>query len=40
MPKISAPTVKEHRQAVLNRLVDAAEEILRSQGPRELTAGR
>jgi AcrR family transcriptional regulator len=39
MPKISAPTVKEHRQAVLNRLVDAAEDILRSQGPRELTAG-
>lgn len=39
MPKISAPTVKEHRQAVMTRLVDAAEEILRSQGPAELTAG-
>ncbi len=39
MPKISAPTVKEHRQAVLTRLVDAAENILRTQGPAELTAG-
>mgnify|MGYP001222986154 CR=1 FL=1 len=39
MPKISAPTVKEHRQTVLTKLVDAAEDILRAEGPNELTAG-
>lgn len=39
MPKISAPTVKEHRQVVQNKLVDAAEGILRAQGPGALTAG-
>lgn len=39
MPKISAPTVKEHREAVQTKLVDAAEVILRNQGLGELTAG-
>ncbi|MDO5025179.1 MAG: TetR/AcrR family transcriptional regulator [Trueperella sp.] len=39
MPKISAPTVKEHHQIMFAKLVDAAEEILRSQGAFELTAG-
>ncbi len=39
MPKISAPTVKEHRQAVQTKLVDAAEGILRASGPHALTAG-
>ncbi len=39
MPKISAPTVREHRQIVLARLIDAAEGILRTQGVAELTAG-
>jgi AcrR family transcriptional regulator len=39
MPRISAPTVKEHRQAVLTKLVDAAEGILRRQGIAALTAG-
>ena len=38
MPKIDAPTVAEHRAAVLKRLVDAAEEILRSDHPEALTA--
>lgn len=38
MPKISAPTVKEHREAVLAKLVDAAEAILREQGASQLTA--
>nr|NLI50105.1 TetR/AcrR family transcriptional regulator [Propionibacterium sp.] len=39
MPKISAPTVKEHRQAILTKLVDAAEAILRQEGIDALTAG-
>lgn len=39
MPKISAPTVKEHHEVVLNKLVDAAESILRTRGAGELTAG-
>lgn len=39
MPKISAPTVKEHHQVMFAKLVDAAEDILRSQGAFELTAG-
>ncbi|WP_040161259.1 TetR/AcrR family transcriptional regulator [Nigerium massiliense] len=39
MPKITAPTVKEHREAVLTKLVDAAEEILRGDGKTPLTAG-
>lgn len=38
MPRIDAPTVAEHRARVLERLVDAAEEILR-QRDAELTAG-
>lgn len=38
MPRIDAPTVAEHRAKVLERLVDAAEEILR-QRDAELTAG-
>lgn len=38
MPKIDAPTVAEHRAAVQKRLVDAAEEILRSGQPESLTA--
>ncbi len=39
MPRISAPTVKEHRQVVLTKLVDAAEGILRQEGLASLTAG-
>lgn len=39
MPRISAPTVKEHHQAVLTKLVDAAESILRTRGAASLTAG-
>jgi AcrR family transcriptional regulator len=39
MPKIAAATVKEHHEQVLARLVDAAEEILRTQGAGALTAG-
>lgn len=38
-PKISAATVKEHHDNIYERLVDAAEEILRADGPRALTAG-
>lgn len=40
MPKINAPTVKEHREAVQTALVDAAEQILREEGVEALTAGR
>lgn len=39
MPKIQAPTVREHHEAVEKRLVDAAENLLRSEGPDALTAG-
>jgi AcrR family transcriptional regulator len=39
VPKIDAPTVAEHRAQVQARLVDAAEEILRSGQPDRLTAG-
>ncbi|MBM7824492.1 AcrR family transcriptional regulator [Arcanobacterium pluranimalium] len=39
MPSISAPTVKEHHRIMFDKLVDAAEEILRKRGPEELTAG-
>ncbi len=39
MPRISAPTVKEHRQVVLTALVDSAERLLRDEGPAALTAG-
>ncbi len=38
MPKIAAPTVKEHREKVLNTLIDAAEQVLREQGSTALTA--
>ncbi len=39
MPKIAAPTVAEHRAMIQRRLVDAAEEIMRSGSPDKLTAG-
>lgn len=38
MPRISAPTVAEHRTMVQQQLVDAAESILRSGEPDALTA--
>lgn len=38
MPKISAPTVKEHHENVFEKLVNAAEGILRSNGGGTLTA--
>ncbi len=38
MPKIAAPTVKEHHAMVKAQLVGAAEEILREDGPEALTA--
>lgn len=38
MPRISAPTVAEHRTMVQQQLVDAAEQILRSRQPDALTA--
>lgn len=38
MPKISSPTVKQHREKMMNKLLDAAEEILRTQGVEGLTA--
>lgn len=38
MPRISAPTVREHHERVLTALVDAAEAVLRDGGPGELTA--
>lgn len=38
MPKIEADSVAEHRELITSRLVDAAEEILRSEGIRGLTA--
>ncbi len=38
MPRISAPTVAEHRTMVQQQLVDAAEKILRSGQPEALTA--
>lgn len=38
MPRISAPTVAEHRTMVQQQLVDAAEQILRSREPDALTA--
>ncbi|GAB3811486.1 TetR/AcrR family transcriptional regulator [Tessaracoccus terricola] len=38
MPRISAATVAEHRAIIQNKLVDAAEEILRSGEPEKLTA--
>ena len=39
MPKIAAPTVAQHRAMVQRRLIDAAEEIMRSGEPQRLTAG-
>lgn len=39
MPRIEAATVAEHRALVLERLVDAAEEIMRAGGVDALTAG-
>ncbi|MFZ2623723.1 MAG: helix-turn-helix domain-containing protein [Propionibacterium sp.] len=38
MPKINAPTVREHHERVLTALVDAAEAVLRDEGPDGLTA--
>lgn len=38
VPRINAATVKEHRANVQSALVDAAERILREQGPEALTA--
>lgn len=38
MPRISAATVAEHRAIIQTKLVDAAEEILRSGEPEKLTA--
>ncbi|MGJ6981227.1 TetR/AcrR family transcriptional regulator [Aestuariimicrobium soli] len=39
MPRIDAPTVAEHRAIVRERLIDAAEQLLRSGQPEGLTAG-
>ena len=39
VPKIAAPTVAQHRAMVQRRLIDAAEEIMRSGEPEKLTAG-
>ena len=39
MPKINAPTVREHHEQVMTSLIDAAEQILREEGPAALTAG-
>lgn len=39
VPKISASSVKEHHEIMFEKLVDAAEEILRGSGPDALTAG-
>ncbi|MFT8395704.1 TetR/AcrR family transcriptional regulator [Propionibacterium sp.] len=38
MPRINAPTVREHHEMVLTGLIDAAEAVLREEGPGELTA--
>lgn len=38
MPKIEAATVKEHRELVLERLVDSAEQILQANPEQPLTA--
>lgn len=37
MPRIAAPTVAEHRALIHERLIDAAEQILRSDSPDRLT---
>ena len=38
VPKISAPTVRQHREIVKTKLVDAAERLLRELGPDSLSA--
>lgn len=38
VPKISAPTVRQHREIVKTKLVDAAERLLRESGPDALSA--
>ena len=38
VPKISAPTVRQHREIVKTKLVDAAERLLRESGPDSLSA--
>lgn len=38
-PKITAGTVREHHEIMFDKLVDAAESILRQKGPNALTAG-
>lgn len=39
MPRIDAPTVREHRENVRRKLIDAAEEIARRDGVGALSAG-
>ena len=39
MPKIDAPTVREHHEAVKARLIAAADRILRESGSGVLSAG-
>ncbi|ADH93463.1 TetR/AcrR family transcriptional regulator [Arcanobacterium haemolyticum] len=39
MPRISAPTVKEHHDIVFEKLINSAEEILRSPEKPSFTAG-
>lgn len=39
MPRIDAPTVREHRENVRRKLIDAAEEIVRRDGVEALSAG-
>jgi AcrR family transcriptional regulator len=39
VPKISAPTVREHRDQISAKLLDAAEALLREHGPSGLSAG-
>ncbi|MDP9800809.1 AcrR family transcriptional regulator [Arcanobacterium wilhelmae] len=38
-PKIAAPTVKEHHDNMFEKLIDAAEDVLRHHGVAQLTAG-
>lgn len=39
MPKIAAPTVREHHDMIKARLIEAAERILQERGPQALSAG-
>ena len=39
MPKIDAPTVREHHAMVKAKLIAATEEILHENGPEGLSAG-